>query len=247
MSLDLADYETQSREAVKLFWGNRTAAIEKQIASGKQDAGSRGAVTAGKNMDGFLSLAEQLVHTNGLPDAQICVRKGLLTLPGFFRPTKLWDMLVVHRDQLVAALEFKSQVGPSFGNNFNNRSEEAIGTAHDLWTAYRDGALGEDAPRPFLGWVMLLEDCPASCSPVRDAEPHFKVFPEFKGASYSKRYDILCRKLVQEGLYTSSTFLLSPRTAAADGTYKHLSDLTSLKTFVAEFAGHIAAVAAREA
>lgn len=245
MSLDLVDYETHAREAVKLFWGNRAAAIEKQIASGKQDAGARGAVTAGKNMDGFLVLTKKLIHANGLTDAQICLRKGLLTLPGFFRPTKLWDMLVIHRGQLVAALEFKSQVGPSFGNNFNNRSEEAIGTAHDLWTAYREGALGEGAPRPFLGWVMLLEDCPASRAPVRDAEPHFQVFPEFKSASYAARYDILCRKLIQEGLYSSSTFLCSPRTADQDGAYDHISDLTSLKSFVTAFAGHIAIAAAR--
>lgn len=245
MSLDLAGYEDRAREAVKLFWGNRDAALAKQVAAGNQDAGARGAVTAGKNMDGFLALAEALVAANGLEAAEICVQRRLLTLPGFFRPTKLWDMLVMHRGQLVAALEFKSQVGPSFGNNFNNRSEEAIGTAHDLWTAYREGALGEEAPRPFLGWIMLVEDCPASCSPVRDSEPHFPVFPEFKGASYSMRYDLLCRKLVQENLYTAASFLSSPRTAAADGAYQHLSDLTSLRTFVTEFAGHIAAVAAR--
>jgi len=245
MSLDLVDYENHAREAVKLFWGNRAAAIEKQIASGKQDAGSRGAVTAGKNMDGFLGLAEKLVRANGLTEATICLRKGVLTLPGFFRPTKLWDMLVMHDGQLVAALEFKSQVGPSFGNNFNNRSEEAIGTAHDLWTAYREGALGKDAPRPFVGWVMLMEDCDASRAAVRDAQPHFPVFPEFKGASYATRYDILCKKLVQEGLYSGSTFLCSPRTADQDGTYNSMSELTSLKSFVTAFAGHIAAVAAR--
>lgn len=246
MSLNLADYEVRAREAVKLFWGNRDAALAKQVASGKKDAGARGAVTAGKNMDGFLDLAQELVKANGLMSAEICVRRRVLTLPGFFRPTKLWDMLVIYKGQLVAALEFKSQVGPSFGNNFNNRSEEAIGTAHDLWTAYREGALGQKAPRPFLGWVMLLEDCEASRAPVRDSEPHFPVFPEFKGASYSTRYDLLCRKLVQEGLYTSATFLSSPRTAATDGAYRHLSELTSLKTFVTEFAGHIAAVSARQ-
>lgn len=247
MTLDLAGYEEQAREAVKLFWGNRDAALAKQAAAGNQDAGARGAVTAGKNMDGFLALAEALVTANGLTDAEICVQRRVLTLPGFFRPTKLWDMLVMHRGQLVAALEFKSQVGPSFGNNFNNRSEEAIGTAHDLWTAYREGALGKDAPRPFLGWIMLVEDCDASRSPVRDSQPHFPVFPEFRGASYSARYDLLCRKLVQENLYTAAAFLSSPRTAAADGAYQHLSDLTSLRTFVTEFAGHIATVVARQA
>lgn len=165
MSLQLADYESRAREAVKLFWGNRDAAMAKQIASGNQDTGTRGAVTAVKNMDGFLNLAQELVTANGLLMAEICTQRRVLTLPGFFRPTKLWDMLVMHQGQLVAALEFKSQVGPSFGNNFNNRSEEAIGAAHDLWTAYRDGALGEDAPRPLLGWVMLLEDCDASRTP----------------------------------------------------------------------------------
>jgi hypothetical protein len=244
MTLDLVDYEDRAREAVKLFWGNRAAAIEKQIALGKVDAGARGAVTAGKNMDGFLALVLALIERNGLAMADIHVQRRMLTLPGYFRPTKLWDMLVMYRGQLVAALEFKSQVGPSFGNNFNNRAEEAIGTAHDLWTAYREGALGKDSPRPFLGWLMLLEDCAESRAPVREASPHFPIFPEFRSASYAARYDIMCRKLVQEGLYTSATFLASPRTADADGAYGHLSDLTSLKTFVTAFAGHIAAVAA---
>lgn len=214
MSLDLANYEEQAREAVKLFWGNREAALARQIESGNQDAGARGAVTAGKNMDGFLAIAQTLVEANGLALADICVQQRVLTLPGFFRPTKLWDMLVMYRGELVAAVEFKSQVGPSFGNNFNNRCEEAIGTAHDLWTAFREGAFGSDVSRPFLGWVMLVEDCPKSNTPVADKQPHFAVDPAFKRASYAQRYDILCKRLVQEGLYSSATFLASPREAA---------------------------------
>ena len=61
-------------------------------------------------------------------------------LPGFFRPTKEWDIVVVSDNNLIAAIELKSQIGPSFGNNFNNRTEEALGTAMDIWTAYREGA-----------------------------------------------------------------------------------------------------------
>ena len=53
MTLDLANYEAQAQEAVKLFWGNREAALDRQAEAGTQDAGARGAVTAGKNMDGF--------------------------------------------------------------------------------------------------------------------------------------------------------------------------------------------------
>jgi hypothetical protein len=36
--------------------------------------------------------------------------------------------VVVHQRNLIAAIELKSQVGPSFSNNFNNRIEEALGS-----------------------------------------------------------------------------------------------------------------------
>lgn len=61
MALDLVNYEQKACEAVKAFWGNREAARQKQIESGKADQGERGSVTAGKNMDGFLAL-ERVRH-----------------------------------------------------------------------------------------------------------------------------------------------------------------------------------------
>jgi len=244
MALNLVDYERKARDSVKAFWGNRETARQKQIEAGKADQGERSAVTVGKNMDGFLALMMDLIEANGLKDAQIMRSKKVLTLPGFFRPTKLWDLLVLRRGRLVAALEFKSQVGPSFGNNFNNRAEEAIGTAHDFWTAYRERAFS-DAPRPFAGWLILVEDAPESRTPVRDSSPHFPVFPDFRHASYADRYNMLCKKLVQEQLYTTAAVLLSPRSAATDGAFSDMSETTSLKTFVTSFAGHIAVEAAR--
>jgi len=147
-------------------------------------------------------------------------------------------------NRLVATIELKSQVRPSFGNNFNNLTEEAIGTAHDLWTAYREGAFGKH-PRPFVGWMMMVEDAEGSRRPITDRSPHFPVFKEFQGASYLKCYDVLCQRLIQEQLYTSACVLTSPRAAATNGTYTELSDLTGLKTFVTTLAGHIAAEAAR--
>lgn len=244
MAIDLSDYERKAHEAVQAFWGNREQARQKQIESGSVDQGERAGVTAGKNMDGFVALVMDIVRANGLDRAAIHRQRRVVTLPGYFRPTKLWDLLVINEGRLVAALEFKSQVGPSFGNNFNNRTEEAIGTAHDLWTAYREGAFGEQS-RPFVGWMMLLEDAPKSRSPVRDVSPHFPVFAEFEGASYAERYNILCRKLVQEQLYTAASVIVSPRTAAVDGRYAELSDMTGLRTFVSGLAGHVAAEAAR--
>jgi hypothetical protein len=244
MSISLANYRELTADAVRHFWQSRVKATEKQASRGTADQGERTGVTAGKNMDGFVKMARQIVCQNGLGDADIHLGRRVLTLPGYFRPTKLWDMLVTHEGRLIAAVEFKSQVGPSFGNNFNNRTEEAIGNAVDLWTAFREGAFG-DSSRPFLGWLMLLEDCDKSQSPVADTSPHFPVFPEFSGASYARRYDILCRKLVQESLYTAASLVLSPRSAAHPGAYSEFSEGTGLGPFVAQLAAHVAAEAAR--
>lgn len=244
MALDLVNYEDKAYEAVKAFWGNREAARQRQIALGKADQGERAGVTAGKNLDGFLALMMDLVNANGLTDAQIHQNRAMLSLPGYFRPTKLWDLLVIHKTELIAAIELKSQVGPSFGNNFNNRTEEAIGTAQDLWTAYREGAFGKQ-PRPFVGWLMIVEDAPESRKAVSSSSPHFAIFPEFEGASYLQRYDLLCQRLVQEQLYTAATILGTKRDAVDSGKFSQLSSMTGLKSFVSTFAGHIAAAAAR--
>ena len=128
-----------------------------------------------------------------------------MELPGYFRPNKKWDLLVVDGDELVIAIEFKSQVGPSFGNNFNNRTEEAMGTALDIWTAYREGVFG-DQKAPWLGYFMVLEDCYKSNEPVRVRSPHFDVLEEFIDASYKERYEIFCQKLLLERQYSAACF-----------------------------------------
>jgi hypothetical protein len=246
MSISLVDYEDRAHAAVRYFWQTRTSAKEANAARGKIDAGDRGAVTAGKNMDDFIDLVRKIVIANGLDGISIHTTKSLLVLPGFFRPTKNWDLLVVYHGILVAALELKSHVGPSFGNNFNNRCEEALGTATDLWTAFREKAFRE-SPLPFLGYLILVEDCPEVHTPVREFSKHFPIFAEFKEVSYAQRYALLCQKLVQERLYSAATLLLSPRKSGlTDGDYRELSEITGLQRFVAGLAAHVAAVSATE-
>jgi len=245
MQLNLANYEQMTREAIQFFWENRESATRKQIESGKADQGERSGVTAGKNMNKFLSLIQEIIQKNGLlKDTVIYKKRAYLALPGFFRPTKRWDLLVIYKTQLIAAIELKSHIGPSFGNNFNNRVEEAIGNAHDLWTAFRENAFGEQ-PRPFVGWLMMVEDAPESRRSVKEESPHFPIFDEFKGASYLDRYNLLCQKMMQEGLCTTATVIAASRTPTNPGEYSELSDLTGMKTFVTKLAGHVAAEAAR--
>ena len=245
MGLELLNYERRARDAVKAFWRTRQKARHRRSQAGLPDQGERASVTAGKNMDGFIDLVADLVQANGLSHTSIHRKRALVTLPGYFRPTKIWDLLVLNKGHLVAVMEMKSHVGPSFGNNFNNRAEEAIGSACDLWTAYREGAFGDQA-RPFVGWLILVEDAPTSRQPVQVRSPHFPAFPAFEGASYLERYDLLCRRLVMEQLYTTATMISSPRSAVETGEHGGHSGMTGLRAFVTSLAGHIAAEAARE-
>jgi len=149
-------------------------------------------------------------------------------------------MLIVHEENLIAAIEFKSQRGPSFGNNLNNRTEEALGSAVDLWTAYREGAFGKQKPRPWLGWVMLLEKCDESTAPVRVSEPHFQVFSEFQDSSYAKRYEILLRKLLLERVYDGASLILATAQGRPKGRYSEpVKDLT-MRRLLAALVGHVA-------
>jgi hypothetical protein len=233
----LQNLDVRTREAVAHYWRTRSTQRKRQQQTGKLDQGLRGAVTGGAQMDGFIHLFTDLICDAGVArECLFCERA--LEIPGFFRPTKEWDLVVVKDGTLVAAIEAKSQVGPSFGNNFNNRTEEAMGSALDLWTAYREGAY-LTSPQPFLGYFFMLEDSPASTRPVRVNEPHFKVFPEFVGSSYARRYELFCRKLVLERHYTSSAFLMSEPSTGANGDYGTPAQDLSMERFARALIGHL--------
>lgn len=100
-------------------------------------------------------LVSDILCKAGLKKLDVRTRTAL-ELPGYFRATKKWDLIVVSNGALVLAMEFKSQAGKSIGNNVNNRSEEAVGSAKDIWTAFREGRFGQFPP-PFLGYLFLLK------------------------------------------------------------------------------------------
>lgn len=212
-----AYWEKRIHLAVKQLWVTRGSQAQKQGAkSGSKDAGNRTAVTGGKQMDGFVELVRDFLVGCGIGAEHIYCNQ-FLELPGWFRAEKKWDLLVVVKNELVAAMEFKSQVG-SFGNNFNNRAEESLGSATDIWTAYREGAFAP-SQRPWLGYVMMLEQAEKSLNAVGVKEPHFPVFEEFRSASYAQRYEILITKLLRERLYDGAAFLLASQAGGSKGDY----------------------------
>jgi len=233
--------ENHISDAVAHYWQTRKTQREKQKKRGVSDAGSRSAVTGGAQMDGFIRLFTEIIVGSGIDEGYV-FRKKRLQLPGFFRPTKEWDLVIVKNGHLIAAIEAKSQVGPSFGNNFNNRTEEAMGSALDLWTAFREGAFNGGI-QPFLGYFFMLEDCEASTRPVRVKEPHFKVFPEFFEASYKRRYELFCRKLVLERHYTSASFITSDSETGLEGIYREPANDLSFSIFAKSLVSHVGAFA----
>ncbi len=258
LSLLPEDFEERVKAAVRRFWTGRSGKL-----SERKQGGSRDSVVGGQNMNGFIELVTHVAEHCGLPADAVHSKRSKAALPGFFRATKDWDAVVIHRQRLLGVFEFKSQVG-SFGKNFNNRSEEAIGSAADLWVAHHQGAYGqrpasgnriaEDSPArlnpiyqadprpPFVGWLMLLEECDRSTrTKVRCVEPHFPVFPAFKDKPYAARYQILCERLVERRLYSAAALELSE---AGGTTCRPLSSATSIRNLFAEFAGSV--LAARE-
>lgn len=194
-------------------------------------------------------LVSDILCDAGLKKLDVRTRTAL-ELPGYFRATKKWDLIVISNGALALAMEFKSQAGKSIGNNVNNRSEEAVGSAKDIWTAFREGRFGQFPP-PFLGYLFLLEDRENVKTPVANKEPYFQVDPEFrgeaqekgkggsqhKGVSSSKRYELLCRRLVLERLYSSACFLMATNSARTKIT-QPAPDLT-FHRFVAALQGHV--------
>ena len=70
--------ETGIAKAVRHFWDTRSGQAKKQQDAGRSDRGARGAVTGGKQMDGFINLvANRLVKDAGCPKQFIFVHQEL--------------------------------------------------------------------------------------------------------------------------------------------------------------------------
>jgi hypothetical protein len=98
--------------------------------------------------------------------------------------------------------------------------------------------------------LFLLEDRDNVKTPVRNKEPYFAVDPEFsgeaqqgkkgvvryQGVSYCKKYELLCRRLVLERLYTSACFLMA--TNARETTITEPAEDLTFQRFSAALRGH---------
>ncbi|MEU7568909.1 PaeR7I family type II restriction endonuclease [Streptomyces fradiae] len=204
MTVTRQDFE----DAIEAYWGARKLQNEQSAIRDAVGAGTAGSVRGGKHFDVIATLLAKFFLDAGYPASSIRVTKSQgLELPGYYRPQKQWDLVVVHQNVLVAAFELKALGGPSYGNNYNNRVEEALGSAVDL----RRAALAELYPRekPWLGYFFIMQDDERSRRPVKTAEGALPADEIWHGTSYQDRFGIFCERLVAEQLYDAACYVTS--------------------------------------
>ncbi|MFC5833722.1 PaeR7I family type II restriction endonuclease [Nonomuraea insulae] len=213
----------QIDKALDVFWTNR----------------DKKSVQANLHMKGFEDLVRQELIDAGIPSK--CIFTGKPYLPGYYRARKQWDLVVIYEGILVAAIEFKSQIG-SVSKNINNRFEEALGTATDTRAAQDfNEAFGPVAP--WMGYVFILKEDAETIQKDRETHAKFDVDQEYVGMSYEDRYQEMIRRFLLRKVYDAGWFVT---TTYIDGvrTHKEPLSLASYAVFAVALKGQVQLVQA---
>lgn len=204
----MSDQRAEFEAAIAKYWelkeSQQAAALE---AASTAEGTSKSVRGAGHFMPIAQLIASQFLEA-GFPEESIGTTGAAVTLPGYFRPTKSWDLVVIHDDVLVAAIELKALGGPSFGNNFNNRVEEALGNAIDLNRAGGASAVGREPP--WLGYFFIMQDAEGSRrKATRPPGMKFELDPIWSGLSYQERFAVTAGRMVQNSHYDAICYVVS--------------------------------------
>lgn len=230
------------QEAVESFWGMRDA----QTAALDDEGRAGGAARANGHLGGITRMVAEMFEEAGVKPSDI--KTGGPYLPGYYRVRKQWDLVVKHHGHLVAAIEFKSQVG-SVGKNMNNRMEEALGSATDTITAQSEYSPFGTVPI-WLGYVFVLQETDETERvPVRAPNAMFPIDTEFKGMSYNHRYQLMLTRFLGNQIYQAGWFLTTKRASDMSVTYVEPLATACAASFTAAVRGrvdYVRAVVSRE-
>lgn len=231
MTDPLPDYTALVDVAVATYWDVRRSQSQRSIAQGVLNPGLRSEVTGGRHLDDLQALIIRVFIDAGIPAHLIDVKKR--PIAGYFRRDKSWDVVVMVADRVVGIIELKSMAGDSPGQNYNNRTDEALGQAVDVWKAVERGII--DTPlRPWLGYFMLLEDNAAFNAPVQARRPVWTPDRAFDGSSYAKRYEVFFERMVRERLLDAACLVMGDKST---GDVRFPSAALSFQSFAAAIHG----------
>lgn len=163
----------------------KNAAVAKLAADGKSDTGAQ--ARDARHMQSIAAFVQQMFIDAGLPEHEVTIDS---VVPGYFRRSKNWDVVAIHKGHLVGVVELKSQAS-SPGNNANNRIEEAIGSSVDAKTVQEMtkafGTLGV-----WSAWCMTFNrDCESGV-PIKPVPPRQlrvpAIDPAFQDMTYATQY-----------------------------------------------------------
>ncbi|WP_419838750.1 PaeR7I family type II restriction endonuclease [Candidatus Poriferisodalis sp.] len=242
MTPAVPDYEEAFAAAIQDFWMIKNDQQAAANLAGRSDGGTSGSVRAGKHMSPFELLIRQVVEDAGIePDP---APSDTLYLPGFYRETKSWDVVLQYQGHALAIVEAKSQ-GSSLANNFNNRVEEAIGQAADVWKSHERGLLISGL-RPWVGYLMIVEETTKTTDPKhllggKAVPAGMKADPLFDGMSYAERYATAFKRLDQERMLDATCVAIT----SGPESYEYPNKWLSFNGFAAQLWGrcqHVLAV-----
>ena len=230
MPSQLPDYSDSVRAAVTDYWDVRRSQADESEGRGVFNTGIRAEVTGGRHLHALQELVVSVFVDAGIPAGLIDVKRR--PIAGYFRRDKSWDVVVMVADRVVGIIELKSMAGGSPGQNYNNRTDEALGQAVDVWKAVERDIVGPQ--RPWLGYFMLLEDNAAFTTAVKPRRTVWEPDPAFDGASYADRYVIFFERMVRERLLDAACVVLADKDSA---TVRFPSHSVSFQTFAAAIHG----------
>lgn len=214
--------------AIAAYWGKKDEQMAAAQLAGSTAEGSSKAVRGGGHFNPIANLIARFFLDAGYPPESIHASGNMTRLPGFYRPTKAWDLVVVHDGVLVAAVELKALGGPSFGNNYNNRVEEALGNGVDLDRASWRGLVGRE--KPWLGYFFIIQDEGGSRKSGRAGSGGaFPAEHVWDGASYQRRFALTGERMLDQGIYDAIYYAASskddpgPREPSPSLDWRHFS------------------------
>lgn len=185
------------------FWAQKSAAARLQIEQGRAGVGDQ--ARSAKHMQNLNVFVHQMFIDAGLEESEVMMGKSI---PGYYRRSKNWDVVAVHKGHLVAVVELKSQVG-SEGNNGNNRIEEALGNTFDATTTQELTQVFGKLP-VWSVFCMVFGSDPSTAKPVRlRGTPVFPIDSAFTGMTYGRQWEIAIERFIKTKVYDAGWMLSS--------------------------------------
>lgn len=190
------------------WWSAKNEAIARLAADGKSDTGAQ--ARNAKHMQSIAMFVRQMFIDAGLPEADVTVDS---IIPGYYRRSKNWDVVAMHKGHLVGVVELKSQAS-SPGNNANNRIEEAIGSAVDVKAVQElTGAFGNLGV--WAAWCMTFNrgaenGYPIQLTAVQKNRLRFPLTDSaFDDMTYAKQYAKAVERFIAQKVYDAGWMLIT--------------------------------------